>query len=199
MTTTPKHRLNAPPAELFNNVFALTFTTDRHVHTIEKTYKPPSCLHVNRSTRATFAKSYYGRGVAGKDNGNVTMFYIDQDDCPKWLKSLTQDHVNMLEEVRYRDYGIHIWAGSSEEVLKIVWEKDGRGMFQLLTLDVGPTPVLDPAQLCVPCMDVSKGNNNWQGMNNVLNGEEKYRSIADLENGVWSDLAKDDVPDFGKK
>lgn len=98
--------VQALPAELYNKIFDLTFTTDSgwtfahdkcDIHRIACAYKPPSTLQVNRSTRAVFAKLYYGIGTS---RSRATTFYISSKDAARWISSLTSGHVFLLEEVR---------------------------------------------------------------------------------------------------
>lgn len=39
------------PAELYNEIYELTFTKTSTVVQVDKGYRPPSTLHVNRATR----------------------------------------------------------------------------------------------------------------------------------------------------
>lgn len=53
-------RVQSLPAELVDKIIDLVFTPDlTSTITLTKDHKPPHLLHVNRSTRASFAEAYY--------------------------------------------------------------------------------------------------------------------------------------------
>ena len=100
--TTPDHqiieRVHALPAELFNKIRGLTFNTAdyQRIHIeIDKSYKPPALLQVDRASRRSHAPPYYGS----------TFFDFQECSdginlCAKWLSSLLNYHKKILRYVR---------------------------------------------------------------------------------------------------
>jgi hypothetical protein len=88
-----QERLAGLPQELFEYIYDLTFTSDERIQSIYEGYRPPSILQVDRSTRETFAETFYGREDA-------IFFCWDHEKCLKWLLSLPREHVAMLHHVR---------------------------------------------------------------------------------------------------
>ena len=84
------------PGELFNQIYQLTFTAKPGVRKIDKTYKPPSLLAVDRASRKLFAKSYYGgSGASFAWNSELKA----KEVLIRWLRSLTPHHRRLLTEV----------------------------------------------------------------------------------------------------
>lgn len=75
--------VQALPLELYNEVYEFTFYSVPGEHYIDRDYKPPSCLQVDRLTRNRFAQTYYGKG---------SIFCVSRKDCSKWLASLPKEH-----------------------------------------------------------------------------------------------------------
>lgn len=89
--TTLASLVQALPAELYNEIYDLTFTADPGNRYIDGNYKPPSCLQVSRSTRKTFEQSYYG---------NNSIFYGGWKYASKWTWCLPRPlRFELLEEV----------------------------------------------------------------------------------------------------
>lgn len=82
------------PAELYQEIYDLTFTTGAGEHSIKQNYKPPNCLQVNRSTRESFARSYYGEDSTFLVDGPADRI------CAKWINRLPDAHAAMLSEIR---------------------------------------------------------------------------------------------------
>lgn len=97
--------LHALPQELYDRIFALTFTTHETSHAIDETYIPPSSLHVSQLTRQQFAKSYYGDG---------SIFYISRLAVQNFLSCLPLEHrliLNINSELRVFDAEVHLEKG----------------------------------------------------------------------------------------
>ena len=89
-----QERVQALPAELYNEIYDLTFTNTSKVQRIDQNTKPPSALQINRALREKFAQSYYG---------NNTIFYISITHVSKWLFSLQPTHVHKLTTLRIQN------------------------------------------------------------------------------------------------
>ncbi|CZT24166.1 uncharacterized protein RCC_09883 [Ramularia collo-cygni] len=77
-------------------------------------YIPPLGLQINRQTRARFAKKYYG---------NTPFFVCDDEtfpmlhNCFKWLKSLTQEHRDLIQTIKCAGFWTNRWySGLSTRV-----------------------------------------------------------------------------------
>ena len=87
------------PAELYVQIYTELFTADGSaVRNIDKSYKPPKFLSINRASRALFAESYHGQKTA---------FHITNESGSsydwlsiQWLKAFPSEHLTMLREVR---------------------------------------------------------------------------------------------------
>lgn len=86
--------VQALPAELYDEIFHLTFTESGSPRTIDKGYKPPFLLQVNQKSRAQYARTYFG---------NASIFYISKTLLEKWTRSLPKDHINLLSDIRVWD------------------------------------------------------------------------------------------------
>ena len=51
------------PQELYDKIYEQVFTADSKERVIDKGYKPPAQLQVDRASREKFADSYYGAGA----------------------------------------------------------------------------------------------------------------------------------------
>lgn len=101
--------VQALPAELYNEVYKLTiasfsFPESRWPKTwIDKSYKPPALLHLNRQHRAVFAKYYYG---------TRRTFYISSVLVVKWTRSLSQCHLKLIKNIKLLDVTTCLCYGS---------------------------------------------------------------------------------------
>jgi len=108
MTSRPNHRnvgtqldaatlaagLLTLPQELKDIIYDLTFTTSPPLtRYINKTYKPPLLLQVNRASRHLFAQSYY----------STTLVFecADIKFLGAWFRSLTPTHQDLIAALRY--------------------------------------------------------------------------------------------------
>ncbi|KAK3705074.1 hypothetical protein LTR37_013441 [Vermiconidia calcicola] len=79
------------PAELHDKIYREVFSYGkRSKYILNKSYKPPARLHVDRKSRNEFAQSYYGH----------TLFISNAETVPLWLSSLPETHLDMLSEVQ---------------------------------------------------------------------------------------------------
>ncbi|KXS98307.1 hypothetical protein AC578_6828 [Pseudocercospora eumusae] len=110
--------LHTLPQELYDEIFHMTFTADAAIRKLNIAFKKrvvyksstkgsicwrepyfysnvaavfPPLLHVSRSTRAQFAKSYYGQGAFVAAH--------DRDAVRKWAEILPSDHRSLLGHV----------------------------------------------------------------------------------------------------
>lgn len=94
--------VQALPPELYNEIFELTFTPPSEVYKMSKDYLRPSCLQVNRASRARFAASYYGKAA---------IFTFDKNDnyrmLVKSLESIPQEHLEAITDIRIQTSSIH--------------------------------------------------------------------------------------------
>lgn len=105
------------PQELYDEIFDMTFTADAGVRKLNTATKKrvlgkfssgstgwrdlyfysnvaaafPAVLHVNRSTRAQFAKSYYGQGAF--------VAVHDRQVARDWVEILPPDHRSLVRDV----------------------------------------------------------------------------------------------------
>lgn len=109
--------LQTLPRELYDAIYHLTFAAEPGIHYVNKAPQGASeegrqlrplftapdsvkLLHVDRDSRAKFARSYYG--------GEGAVFICDHNDlvrcrlnsCRPWLRSLDTAHLPMLNDVR---------------------------------------------------------------------------------------------------
>ena len=86
-------RVQALPPELFSEVFELTFTLQPEFQvSIDKHYKPPALLQVNRSFREQLSRTYYK---------NTIFLFFGRQDARAWLSSLTTEHECLIRKIRY--------------------------------------------------------------------------------------------------
>ncbi|KAK3708817.1 hypothetical protein LTR37_011338 [Vermiconidia calcicola] len=79
------------PAELYDKIYKEVFSYGkRSKFILNKSYKPPARLHVDRKSRNEFAQAYYGG----------TLFISNAETVPLWLSSLPETHLDMLSEVQ---------------------------------------------------------------------------------------------------
>lgn len=81
---------NLPP-ELFLQIYEKVFTAQTVSRHIDKRYKLPRLLQVNRASRDRFASTYYS---------NTVFTFKEPKECLKWLMSLTHQHLSSLREIR---------------------------------------------------------------------------------------------------
>ena len=84
--------VKALPQELYDDIYQLTFTVSAGIRHIESTYKPPSCLQVDESTRNAFAEDFYNSGI----------FCVEFKVVRRWASSLEVAHIRKIHEVRIR-------------------------------------------------------------------------------------------------
>lgn len=167
---TLKAFLEALPAELYNEIFKLTFITNGKVHKMDSSYKPPSSLHVSRDSRAAFAKSYYGEGIHG-NRCYRSIFYISSQDCSRWIGSLAQNHVDMLEEVRVTGDPVVLDTATILQ-LRNEWNRDGDRFSRSMTDRIGGRNVLDVSIVSILVKHASTN-------------EEKWKTMTELAQGSW--------------
>jgi hypothetical protein len=85
--------VQALPRELYDEIYNLTFTANGGEIHVDKNYKPPAQLHVNRASRELFAKQYYG---------NTTFHFADPGTkvAGKWLGALQWRTTRVLLGIR---------------------------------------------------------------------------------------------------
>lgn len=81
---------NLPP-ELFDEIYALTFTSTSDTVIITKEYSPPKQLQVDHASRKLFAEHYYAR---------TKFTATDMDVVVHWLRSLHGERLKLLTDVR---------------------------------------------------------------------------------------------------
>ena len=95
-------RIQALPAELYNLVFQYTFTADSSGKVVYVTsqHKPPSLLQVDRTSRATFARSYYGSNTifAFRPAPEALSDYAQLSLL--WVRSLAREHMVLISDIR---------------------------------------------------------------------------------------------------
>lgn len=84
-------RVQSLPAELYMEIYDLTFTINVDTCLIDKAYKPPSILQVNKRWRSTLRYRYYDKTIFEvpvhlDPNGNSTS--NDVEDLIRWLTIL---------------------------------------------------------------------------------------------------------------
>ena len=84
-------RVQTLPGELYDHVHREVFTAIPAKIKIDRSYKPPSCLQVNKSSRLGFAQQYYTKGVFLFDNKYLAV---------QWCYSLSKTTFGLLREVR---------------------------------------------------------------------------------------------------
>lgn len=80
------------PQEIFDNIYQLVFTAASEPRQIDKHYRPPVQLQVDRASRKTFARIYYG------DNST---FVLDSSIQIQWACSLPAAHFDKITRIRY--------------------------------------------------------------------------------------------------
>lgn len=105
-------RVQALPAELYNEIRDLTFTMAFGTIHIDAAYKPPALIQVNRSSRKsklsgifncyvdTFSDHCLGSKLAEPYYRSTSIFYVDRDVISKRLQSIDPAYVEMLNEIR---------------------------------------------------------------------------------------------------
>lgn len=84
-------RVQSLPPELFDEIYALTFTPTSDTVVITKKYRPPKLLQVDRASRNLFAEHYYAQ---------TKFTATDMDVVVHWLRSLRDEHLKLLTDVR---------------------------------------------------------------------------------------------------
>jgi hypothetical protein len=79
-STESRRRVHKLPPELFEFIYDSTFTPTSSIIKIDKDYKPPSNLQVNRELRAQLVDAFY--------NANTLYIFQDTELLEKWLESL---------------------------------------------------------------------------------------------------------------
>lgn len=100
--------VQALPGELYNKIYDLTFTFD-DIYNIDRNYKPPSSLQVNRATRNAHMKIYYR-----------SIFHVGMENLIKWLASLTCGQARTLTDVLLTDS-----KNWSEKSIEDMWSLAG--------------------------------------------------------------------------
>lgn len=83
--------MQAPPAELYDEILRLTFTPSANLRLIGENYRPPSTLQVSQATRSQFANLYYG---------NKSTFIIPKHLATRYLSSLHHSHRSLICSIR---------------------------------------------------------------------------------------------------
>ncbi|PPJ56666.1 hypothetical protein CBER1_01819 [Cercospora berteroae] len=78
-TTSLRERLESLSQELYNIIYDLTSVAPLEVVYVDKGYRPPHVLHVDRKSRKDFVPSYYR---------NTTFFFTDEEVFNKWIAPL---------------------------------------------------------------------------------------------------------------
>lgn len=86
--------VQALPAELYTEIYSLTFTATNQPRYIKKKYKPPVLLRIDRTTREIFAKSYYRES---------STFVISKALVTDWIRSLPKHHLDLISDIKLRD------------------------------------------------------------------------------------------------
>ena len=86
-----KRYLNALPQELYDYILDLTITPELSIRYIDRNYRPPAILQIDRTSRFKAAQRYYGDGSK--------FFCSNYYDCILWLASLSNEHAALLQEV----------------------------------------------------------------------------------------------------
>lgn len=84
-------RVQSLPVELFNEIYNLTSMAAPCSRTIDKDYKPPHLLRINRHNRALFSKSYYESGA---------IFCMHLKILETWMPYLEEALVEQIAEIR---------------------------------------------------------------------------------------------------
>lgn len=84
--------LQALPAELFHNIYELTFTPRTDKVDITKSYRPPIELQIDRASRQLFARKYYGSNKFFTGNAIALVH---------WLRHLRVERIERLADVRF--------------------------------------------------------------------------------------------------
>lgn len=89
-------RVHNLPPEIFNEVYNLTFTPEfKETCKIDKNYKPPGIIHVNKKYRTAFSSTFY----------RDTSFTVTDDPndllhMARWAASLTKGQLKMALKPR---------------------------------------------------------------------------------------------------
>lgn len=78
------------PRELYEHVFALTFTVFGGCIDINEAVRPPNMFHVSRATREQVAKRYYG---------STTFRFTNRKVLIAWLAALDPSHRELLQSI----------------------------------------------------------------------------------------------------
>lgn len=107
--------------ELYNEIYELIFSVESIEAStlgdkrVNKSYEPPSLLHVNRHTREIFSQLFYG---------NDSTFYCRKKEIAvKWLASLPKHHIEMIQHIRVRNY---LW-----ELTSVHWNRTRLDLYRL--------------------------------------------------------------------
>ncbi|KAK3712794.1 hypothetical protein LTR37_008885 [Vermiconidia calcicola] len=102
-------RVQDLPPQLYNLIYNDVFTpSTTTINLIDKTYKPPSTLQVDRQSRVIFAMAYYGKGTTIISEALFPGRVVD------WLSSLNTRHLARLRKAKYL-------LRFDEETLKSRW------------------------------------------------------------------------------
>ncbi|KAK4494305.1 hypothetical protein PRZ48_014603 [Zasmidium cellare] len=88
-TASLRNRLESLPQELYDEIFALTFTADSDTYEVTNAYRFPVQLHVSRAIRQQFSESYF------KNRFHVITFGVLRE----WLKCLDGAAYALLQDV----------------------------------------------------------------------------------------------------
>lgn len=108
-TTTLNERIQALPAEIYNEIYDLTSTPSSVTH-ITREYKPPASLQVSRATRRKFSELYYDKDRT---------FYVNHALAWTWLKSIeTRVRLQIRSEIKITKWSFRMNVSSVFEMLK---------------------------------------------------------------------------------
>lgn len=123
---TPKTKdgLEKLPQELYDKIYHAVFAFDADVVTIDKHYVPPKQLHIDHTSRETFATRYYTNTIFQIDKGNEEAWLI-------WLALTPQHH---RQQIRMNYYNVKPKAKSFTDsfkhaIIRSYWNLDGLLLF----------------------------------------------------------------------
>ncbi|UJO21254.1 uncharacterized protein CLAFUR5_10900 [Fulvia fulva] len=93
-----KRHLSSLPQELYDGIYERIFTADdRQIQTISRAWHAPHLLHVDRSSRQKFARSYFTTPSAfymPHSNYGIEYFML-----ASWLAVLDDTHADMIQSI----------------------------------------------------------------------------------------------------
>ncbi|KAK4494924.1 hypothetical protein PRZ48_014280 [Zasmidium cellare] len=95
-----EHRIQNLPQELQDGIFEYYLIIPAETVVINKTYKPPAHLQINRAMREKLAKEYYGHITFTLEGDRSTV----ETTCSKWLSSLPSQHLDIVARVRIESF-----------------------------------------------------------------------------------------------